>query len=635
MRPPHPPTPAPAPAQIQTTLDVHSLRLHSLIQGAQHEGSNGLFFRGRVPGEILLEVASYLTEDLIPLTHVCVRWRRLILSQPVLWERLDGRNAVEVASFEAVERVRAVASRSRGHLKSLYLGFNLSGDRALEVMPVVSILRQLLKEIAQRDGGRALRELEVDLKAYGDVDDIEPAYGAIVVAAQFLEFSAVNITKLSIETRLRRFPGGAPFFAAMPSLEELTLTCRTEEPFAESRLPDFFSTSATIQDTQITTSALRKLTLSGPSLMDATFPSFPHLKSLDLYDTQVCNLYGLLSKCSSTLEKLSLVQIRSNPAINFQPSPADGSQKDLPPTLHLPYLTELNLCGYQTPFLWTAPTLTTSNFLIEAFSLKKVSFGEQKHVDEEWAMEEGVGPYEGYHTLTVEGLSTFFRDSPSLVDLTLAGTNVTPEILFSTLPNANSSLSRLVLGYTATDAVVDRLHTLVPNLKYLDVQSRGGTRVTLPALARLASRLRNSNSAQLSRWLAVWKLTLVTAERSPDPTLLTLRSDLRTLLLSLSPTQVSHLTSSLTLNDPPNALAFPVVKQEVINLAASPTPPSAGGGGKKPMPRPAAPQGIVDTAKVALGKWQRKREEEWAVEWCEATGGVELKFWEEEDDDDE
>lgn len=51
----------------------------------------------------------------------------------------------------------------------------------------------------------------------------------------------------------------------MPSLEELTITSRTEEPFAESRLPDFFSTSATIQDTQVTTSALRKLTLSGQS----------------------------------------------------------------------------------------------------------------------------------------------------------------------------------------------------------------------------------------------------------------------------------------------------------------------------------------------------------------------------------
>jgi hypothetical protein len=52
----------------------------------------------------------------------------------------------------------------------------------------------------------------------------------------------------------------------MPSLEELTLTSSgTQELFADSRLPDFFSTSATIQDTQITTSALRKLTLSGES----------------------------------------------------------------------------------------------------------------------------------------------------------------------------------------------------------------------------------------------------------------------------------------------------------------------------------------------------------------------------------
>lgn len=68
----------------------------------------------------------------------------------------------------------------------------------------------------------------------------------------------------------------------MPSLQELDLTCGVEEPFAESRLPDWFSTSATMAETQITTSALRHLSLEGPSMMDANFPDFPHLKSLDL-----------------------------------------------------------------------------------------------------------------------------------------------------------------------------------------------------------------------------------------------------------------------------------------------------------------------------------------------------------------
>lgn len=153
------------------------------------------------------------------------------------------------------------------------------------------------------DGARSLKELHLDLKAYRDVDDLEPAYACLVVIVQvsrrileyrkqsaeysphpqqFLEFSAVNITKLTIETTLRKFPGGAPFFAAMPTLQELTLTCGTEEPFADSRLPDFFSTAATMQDTQITTSALRHLTLAGPSLMDANYPTFGHLKSLVL-----------------------------------------------------------------------------------------------------------------------------------------------------------------------------------------------------------------------------------------------------------------------------------------------------------------------------------------------------------------
>lgn len=84
-------------------------------------------------------------------------------------------------------------------------------------------------------------------------------------SSQFLEFSAINIKRLIITTSLKRFPAGAPFFAAMPTLEQLTLTSLSEEPYADSRLPEFFSTAATIQETQITTSALHELTLSGQS----------------------------------------------------------------------------------------------------------------------------------------------------------------------------------------------------------------------------------------------------------------------------------------------------------------------------------------------------------------------------------
>lgn len=42
--------------------------------------------------------------------------------------------------------------------------------------------------------------------------------------------------RLTINTRLTRFPGGAPFFNAMPSLHELTLTSAGQEPFPKNRL---------------------------------------------------------------------------------------------------------------------------------------------------------------------------------------------------------------------------------------------------------------------------------------------------------------------------------------------------------------------------------------------------------------
>lgn len=108
--------------------------------------------------------------------------------------------------------------------------------------------------------------------------------------------------------------------------------------------------------------------------------------------------------------------------------------------------------------------------------------------------------------------------------------------------------------------------------------------------------------------------------------------------MALSPTQVVQLTTTLTLNDPPNALTFATVKQEVISLSQA--PPKAGSSaaqqganGKQVLGRPAAPQAMVDSAKLALKKWQSRRESDWAVEWCEAQQGVEL-VWDGNEDDD-
>lgn len=187
----------------------------------------------------------------------------------------------------------------------------------------------------------------------------------------------------------------------------------------------------------------------------------------------------------------------------------------------MPRLEEVTLCGTCSPSLWTSPTVTTTGFMIEALSLKRVSFREMtlKRLDPDVQDElEHSGVLEhfpSFRHLKADILAAMFRHSPSLGRLDVRKTNASGPMLVSALASAGPALTNLRLGDCADEALIDRLHILVPNLSYLDVR-RGlspyadGTKGTmLPGLARLASRLRSSTSAQLTRWLSVWKLVLV------------------------------------------------------------------------------------------------------------------------------
>lgn len=190
-----------------------------------------------------------------------------------------------------------------------------------------------------------------------------------------------------------------------------------------------------------------------------------------------------------------------------------GGVKDPPSTLSLVYLQRVHLCGHLTPFLWTAPNNNSSNFLIDALSLKHVSFGEGDRYDQDQADEEGMGNFHGLSGLTSETFSTFFRHTPSLVSLNLNGTSFESDVLLTSLRNASASLTRLTLGMAecVTDELLDRLHGLVPGLEYLDVNSRGdGIRVSLPALARLAMRLKKAYEVRVGGSKDEWELQIVT-----------------------------------------------------------------------------------------------------------------------------
>lgn len=298
----------------------------------------------------------------------------------------------------------------------------------------------------------------------------------------------------------------------------------------------------------------------------------------------------------------------------------------------LPYLRHVRVCG-GSALLWAAPSATSPDFLTDTPLLRKASFSQQDELDQEAAFDRGEdGSVPASQRLSADVLSTFLRSTVHLTVLNLANTNVTTEMLLTALPYASSALTTLSVAGTeaATDALVDRLHALVPALTLLDVRHAGWPLLTLPALARLASRL--LRASPLPRWLGSFALTLYVdgpfSNVPSSPTLGTLTSELRTALAVLSPTQLALLAQSApALNDPPNALPFVVVRQEVLALA-----------GVNVLP---AGQALVDAARAALGRWQRRREDEWALAWCRENDiemllddeGIE-DDWEDEEGDD-
>ncbi|BGP19566.1 hypothetical protein JCM10213_000166 [Rhodosporidiobolus nylandii] len=583
--------------------------------------------------------------DLVLASQVCVGWRRAIVGCPQLWDELL---CVKAASFNGVDRVRAVAGRSKGSLRRLTLNFQpTSDDMPLSTIPVVVMLKQIFREISTLDGARKLEELELDLRPFRYADDMEAPYQCIVLAAQFAEFSAVNLRTLRCLSRLDRFPSGSPFFFALPTLKILELTSAPYEPPGDARLPDFFSTLSTIQSAQVSSCALEELTLAGTSLMDGNYAEFPALRVLKLSGVKCSNLYGLLSKCAGTLETLVLRGVASDPANRFLP-PAPQGDKDLPPTLDLPRLSTCSLAGISTPLLWLAPTQTTPHFTTTCPVLKTLTLSQALHHDQAQADEDGEGLFPAVRSVSTEALSTLFRNSGWLARLDLSCTNVTVDMLVSSFPFSCASLNSLRLGETpaATDAFVDRLDTLVPQLKWLDVYSRPDYEqdVSVMALARLAKRLKGKSPVR--RWCSEWSFTGVTREpyTADDPTLSSLRATLRALLVTLSPTQLEHLiNSTLSPNSPPNALPYAAQKGELLSLGTPPPPPSTspfgavngvgvngnGAGGEKPakkkkQQRGPAPENILAEARTALLAWQKRKEQEGAVEWFEGEEGVEL-----------
>ncbi|GEM10695.1 hypothetical protein Rt10032_c12g4712 [Rhodotorula toruloides] len=538
-----------------------------------------------VPLDVFLQIMHEVKEesetDLVWASHVCKGWRKAILGCEHLWGELED---VEAGSLFALDRVRGFAERSKGNLRTLSITFD-AGLQDLHISTVPIIVKQVLQEVAKRDGGKSLTEFELDLRGLRYHDDIEPIYAAI-----FAEFSAVRSLKtFKIYSTVDRFPAGAPFFFALPGVEYLVLTSEPYELPGDARLPDFFSASATLQNSQISSCALKKLVLSGVSLLDSVFPDFPHL--------------SVIKMC---LPRLKNVGIASS------------------------------------PFLWSTPTQTSINFVTLTPALTKASFTSQQHFDEHEQENEGVISY--CDGLSTASLTTFLRNSPALAHVNLSRCTLPADMLASALASAPATLTTLCIGGTAAacDAVIDRLHTLLPQLKWLDVWSPDKQgKVSVLALARLAQRLKRSNV--LSWWIGSESLTIVTNNpfSDDDPTLPNLRSSVRALLLTLSDAQLAHIPPHLDLNLTPSTPSYDAVKAELLALPAPPPEPPYPAAGppagatpaelaakqKKLNPpyKPPASQQIFDDTVAAVKRWNKRREEELAIERMEKAG-VQLEW---------
>ncbi|KAM0786812.1 hypothetical protein ACM66B_002244 [Microbotryomycetes sp. NB124-2] len=636
-------------------------RLQAIATGVGIEGRNGLFMGNKVPLEIFLCVAEHVAEPdldydfttdtcILEMTQVCSVWRKVLLSYPPLWSSLQ---LTIGEGCDAFEKAEAWATRSKTFLRSVTLSISApvpvpANDETSQVstdsddqdndlhaaggvgptkcrqrwQQTSFIVRQILRCLSLHGGASMLENMTLEMVAAECCDpSLEHQLDVVAACAQFVDLSAFHLTSFELSApELPRIPA-ASLIASMTSVEEITAHCMPRGVEGGMLLPAFFQQPLPAG----VDPSLRKLKLTGLSLEAFRFPRFPSLESLTLTNVHVPNLFGLLTSCAPTLTELKLCKITVSPPSNFLPNKTSPAEKDLPGTLVLSALKRFECSASQAAMLWTTPRLTTSTFVVESPSLHTVSLDTTIYYD--------PGRATTRCFFEIDSLSTFFRHSPGLTVLDVSSADLMSNTLLAGLEHVTSTtLTKVRLGSLANDDVVDKLHTLLPSLRYLDVVAPGGhSHVTLPALTRMANRLLAANRSCVPT-AADWKLNLVAKRPTPGHTLNELRIALRTKLLALTASQVGHLTMSLRLNSPPNGLDFAVVKQEIVTMSTQPEPsmstlkPSS----KKKKKQVAAPlpasQAIVNDAVSAMKKWQARREEEWSIEWVKQTHGVELHW---------
>lgn len=379
---------------------------------------------------------------------------------------------------------------------------------------------------------------------------------------------------------------------------------------------------------------------AGTILRDETFPAFPQMTSLILSRVWAPNLYGLIQSCARTLKYLKLHQVHASSPNGYRRSTAQAQVLDGPPILHLPRLISIESTA-TSPNLWSMPRPGQAPFLIVAPMLQFADFGSQPF--DPLCISRSLGDDSTDNSLSSfaplemsqTSISTLLRTSPKIKMLRLGRTILDAEPLLHALSYASDNLETLDVRTLRITYLLDQLHTVIPNLSRLDLAQQyrnHDTVVSLPALARFVDRIsqrRPTPSKTPHLHITIDEPTWISeAPTTKFPSLDTLTLKLRTLLSALSPTQLSYLPSSLTLNPFPSSPTHEEVTQQICILASPPASVKAIAealGLEKG--KVVGDDEAVRAAEKGLAAWQERREQEMAMDWLRGHKGV-VVTWE-------
>jgi hypothetical protein len=458
---------------------------------------------GSLPYEAFIGALVFLGPiDLRSVTHVSRAWRCAALGEPRLWRCLR----ISLDDPHTLEKTGAWLRRAAGGLRELCFTLPDSAGTGVRVdLDIVCRrLEAVVVQLAQTDGGRALRKLSLRLLDGGDLDALRLLFAALRCFMHERVFDCV--VELEIQTALCVVELPDTFLSTFGQLERLTFVCEPlDDPDIrdESGLPWHWLDAGPVTLAQ---SSLRSLCIHGPIFFnDFHVPSFPHLETLELSDFRMTGsvLYAFLRNAPN-LVRLSVVNFVKADDDDELDEEAMASVASLtrPEPIRLSNLVHLLCAGEDTPAFWAsndelawppAPEIHMPA-LVEATlrSLQSVEVDLMARDDDDDGGNDDEGDENSSATVAAtDALQALCMRSPCIRTLSLDFCAISDNGLFEALGLA-CHLSILSLqGTDVTDHIIRVLPGLCPHLSELDVRKCRG--VSARAVARCVELVRDGS----------------------------------------------------------------------------------------------------------------------------------------------